>query len=125
MIRRILLPMLAVVLLSSAAFAGGGRNYLMMYSDYNKAARWYNANTQWHGAYAHSYWRQPMALIAPANANMQTSYDWGVGRTRMVPNYHQFTRPYVPPGGGGAGSIAPNWPSSTTHQGVYWVRGPW
>ncbi|MEM7312832.1 MAG: hypothetical protein AAF497_06745 [Planctomycetota bacterium] len=125
MIRRTLLALLAFGLLSSIAFAGGGRNYLTMYSDYSRASRWHNANTQWHGPYAHPFWRQPMALIAPPNANMQTSYDWGVGRTRMVPGYHQFTRPYVPPGGGGGGSMAPNWPSSTTHQGVYWVRGPW
>ena len=124
--RRYFLTLLAVLLLSGTALAGGGRNYLLQYSDYSRAGRWHNANTQWHAPYAHHYWRQPMALIAPPNANMQTSYDWGVGRTRMVPTWHQFTRPYVPPGGGaGTASASPNWPSSTTHQGVYWVRGPW
>ena len=118
MIRRISLTILAVTLLAGSAVAGapGGRQYFKMYSDYNRVARWHNANTQWHRAYAHAYWKQPMALIAPPNANMQTSWSWGVGRTRMVPTYHQFTRPYVAPGGGaGEASAAPNWPSSTTY----------
>lgn len=126
MIRRYSLALLVVTLLASSAMATKGRQYLMMHSDYSKAARWHNANTQWHGGYAHPYWKQPVALIAPPNANMQTSYSWGVGRTRMVPTYHQFTRPYVAPGGGvGTGSAAPNWPVSTGHQGVYYIRGPW
>ena len=121
MIRRISFVLAALLLCGSAANATGpgGRQYIRMYGDYNGAARWFNANIPWHGAYAHGYWRQPVALMAPPVANMQTTYSWGVGRTRMVPNYHQFTRPYVAPGGGGGASIpAPNWPSSTTQQGV-------
>lgn len=128
MIRRLLLPILAVTLFASAATAGapGGRQYLKMYTHYNRAARWHNANTQWHRNYAHPHWQQPVALIAPPIANMQSSWSWGVGRTRMVPIYHQFTRPHVnASGGGGELSAAPNWPSSTMHQGVYYVRGPW
>ena len=124
MIRRFSLAMLVVVLLSGSAMATKGRQHLKMYPNYTRAARWYNANTQWHGQHAHAAWRQPVALIAPANANMQTSYSWGVGRTRMLPIYHQFTRPYVAPGGGHV-SPAPNWPASTGQQGVYYIRGPW
>ena len=128
MIRRLTLTVFAVLLLLAPAFAGapGGRQYLKMYPSYNRGARWHNASTQWHGPYAHSYWKQPLGLVVPPIANMQTSYSWGVGRTRMVPNYHQFTRPYVAPGGAtGAGSAAPSWPNSTTHQGIYYIRGPW
>jgi hypothetical protein len=128
MIRRLSLALFTLTLLSAPALAGGPPVHtpLKMYPHYNRAARWFNANVPWHEPYAHPYWRQPMALIAPPNAGMQTSYSWGVARTRMVPNYHQFTRPYVAPGGAaGAASAAPNWPSSTTHQGVYYVRGPW
>jgi len=127
MIRRLLLAIIAVFLLSSLASAApGGRQYPTMYGNYSRASRWHNANTVWHQNYAHHYWKQPVAMISPPNANMQTSWDWGVGRTRMVPGYHQFTRPFVQPGGGvGAGSPAPNWPSSTTHQGVYYIRGAW
>ena len=127
MIRRLPLTILAVSLLVGSATAGvpGAGQYFKMYPHYNRAARWHNANTQWHGNYAHPTWRQPVAMIAPPVANMQTSWSWGVGRTRMVPTYHQFTRPYVPSEVSGSGSIAPNWPSSTTHQGVYYIRGPW
>jgi hypothetical protein len=128
MIRRFTLTILAAALLVGSASAGAlaARPHLKMYANYNRGARWYNANTQWHGPYAHSQWSQPMALMAPPNANMQSSWSWGVGRTRMVPNYHQFTRPYVAPGGAaGSTSPAPNWPSSTTDQGIYYIRAPW
>lgn len=129
MIRCISITLVALTLLAAPALAGSprGRSPLKMYSDYNRGARWFNANVPWHAPYAHPYWKQPMAMVAPPNAGMQTSYSWGVGRTRMSPIYHQFTRPYVAPGGGmgGAASAAPNWPSSTQQQGVYYVRGPW
>lgn len=127
MIRHLTLTLFALLLLSVPAMAGapGGRQYIKMYELYNRAARWHNANTQWHGSYAYPQWRQPVSLIVPPIANFQTTYDWGVGRTRMVPTYHQFTRPYVAPGGASGMPLAPNWPSSTTHQGVYYIRGPW
>lgn len=127
MIRRLSLTLLVIGLLAGSTLAGApsAYQYLKMYPNYNRAARWHNANTQWHRNYAHPTYRQPVALVAPPIANMQSSWSWGVGRTRMVPTYHQFTRPFVPPGGGGSGSIAPNWPSSTMHQGVYYIRGPW
>ena len=115
------LAMLVVALFAGSAIAGGGK----FYTDSNRGARWHNANTVWHGAYSHNAWKQPMALIAPPNAGWQSSWSWGVGRTRMLPIYHQFTRPYVAPGGGGMSSPAPNFPPSTDHQGVYYIRGPW
>lgn len=118
---------LSLALLGVAIFAGsamaGGEHY---YTHSNRGARWFNANTPWHGAYAHSFWKQPVALITPPTAGWQSSWAWGVGRTRSLPIYHQFTRPYVPPGGGGGmSSPAPNFPPSTDHQGVYYIRGPW
>jgi|SRR6056297_1807181 len=129
--KKISLTLASLLMLAAPAVAGTPSKdaYFEMYGNYNRGARWHNANTVWHKPYAHPYWRQPVALIVPPVANMQTSYSWGVGRTRMVPNYHQFTRPYVAPGGGGGAggqlSAAPNWPSSTDHQGVYYIRGPW
>ena len=125
---RITTALFALALLAAPAAAGapGSHAPWKMYPHYNRAARWFNANITWHEPYAHSGWQQPVALIVPPIANMQTSYSWGVARTRMVPIYHQFTRPYVAPGGGGGNlSPSPSWPSSTTHQGVYYVRGPW
>jgi hypothetical protein len=113
------------VVAPAAAGAPGGRAYLQMYPNYNRGARWFNANVPWHAPYAHHTYRQPTALIVPPIANMQTSYSWGVGRTRMVPIYHQFTRPYVAPGAGGTASAAPLWPSSTLQYGVYYARGAW
>ncbi len=125
---RIISALSTLLLLVAPALAGGpgGHAYPKMYPNYNRAARWFNANVPWHAPYVHATWRQPVALVVPPIANMQTSYSWGVARTRMVPNYHQFTRPYVAPGGGGGTlSATPAWPSSTTHHGVYYIRGPW
>lgn len=117
---------LSLAILVVAMFAGSATAGEHFYTDSNRAARWFNANTPWHGSYSHNYWKQPVALIAPPNAQMQSSWAWGVGRTRMLPIYHQFTRPFVPPGGGGGmSSPAPNFPPSTDHQGVYYIRGPW
>ena len=119
--------LLALMLLASPTLAGVPWSHAsQMARHYNRGARWFNAHVPWHTPYAHATWRQPVGLIVPPVANMRTSYSWGVGRTRMVPIHHQFTRPYVAPGGGvGVISPAPAWPSSTTHQGVNYIRGPW
>ncbi len=119
--------MLVALLLAAPALAGapGRHGYPKHYTHSNRGARWFNANIPWHAPYAHHTWRQPTAMIVPPIANMQTSYSWGVGRTRMTPTYHQFTRPYVAPGGGGMASASPLWPSSTLQTGAYYVRGPW
>jgi hypothetical protein len=81
----------------------------------------------WHGAYYHTMWGQPVALIVPPTAGRQTKWSWGVTNTEVVPIYHQFNRAY--PGANAAVGTAflptPYWPSSTDQFGVYYVRGPW
>jgi len=84
-------------------------------------------NLPWHNTYYDPAWGQPVALVVPPTAEMQTQYGWGVGGTRVTPIYHQFQRPYPGPyaGGGGPFSPTPYWPSDTTQFGVHYVRGPW
>ena len=87
----------------------------------------------WHGG--HTNWRtgQPMALVVPPTAAFQTEYNWGVGQTRSIPIYHQFTGGGnagfggVGAAGGGAGLFrkTPYRPNSTSQFGIYPVRGPW
>ena len=71
-------------------------------------------------------WGQPLALVVPPTAEMQTQYGWGVGATRVTPIYHQFHRAYSGPDVGQGGFLpTPMWPSDTLQFGVYYVRGPW
>ena len=102
-----------------------GHPHAIHISNYNRGANWYNANRSWHGPHHHHTWRQPLAVIVPPTAHFQTHYSWGVGRTRMTPLHHQFARPYVDPVTGTNTSAAPRWPSDTSQQGIYYVRGPW
>ncbi|MCP4190504.1 MAG: hypothetical protein GY768_07730 [Planctomycetaceae bacterium] len=103
--------------LTTTAWAGG-------YVQYDRAARWYNATSSWHGAYQNVEWGRPVALILPPTVNMQTEYAWGVGRTRMSPINHQFARPYALPSSGTT-APTPVFPWDTTQFGIYPVRGPW
>ena len=95
---------------------------------------YWNRNTAapqyaWHGDHRYWRWGTPTALVVPPTASFQTEYNWGVGQTRSMPIYHQFT------GGGGVGVATgggtglfhptPYWPNSTSQFGVYPVRGPW
>jgi hypothetical protein len=85
------------------------------------------ARMPWHGAYYHTQYGRPVALVVPPTAHMQTSWGWGVAQTTMTPIYHQFNRRYpVPTGMGGNVFLpTPRWPSHTDQFGVYYVRGPW
>ena len=83
-------------------------------------------NAPWHGNYWHTAWGQPVALVVPPTAEMQTHYNWGVCGTRVTRIYNQFGYDYPGPYGGGMPFLpTPNWPSSTDQFGVYYVRGPW
>lgn len=85
-------------------------------------AQWYS----WHGNYAHSAFGQPVALVVPPTANLQTNWGWGVGSSRISRIDHQFGRNYPGPGPFGSGfMMTPRWPHDTTNFGVYSVRGPW
>lgn len=86
-----------------------------------------NMYTQpWHGAYYHTMWGQPVALVVPPTAEYETHWSWGVAQTRVTPIWPQFQRSWPGPYAGGAGFLpTPRWPSSTDQFGVYYVRGPW
>ncbi|QDU54509.1 hypothetical protein [Aeoliella mucimassa] len=85
------------------------------------------ACTNWHGGYAHSAYGQPVALVVPPTAQLQTNWGWGVGSSRISRIDHQFGRDYPGQGGFGGGGfqMTPRWPHDTTNMGVYYVRGPW
>lgn len=88
-----------------------------------KRAQCYN----WNGNYANSAYGQPVALVVPPTANLQTNWGWGVGSSRVSRIEHQAQRNY--PGTGPFGNLpwlkTPLWPSDTTQFGVNYVRGPW
>jgi hypothetical protein len=87
-----------------------------------RRARWYD----WNKPYAHTAYGQPVSLVVPPTATLQTNWGWGVGSSRLERLDHQFMRNY--PGYGPFASgfrTTPIWPSDTTQYGVYHVRGPW
>ena len=85
-------------------------------------AQWYN----WNRNYAHTDYGQPVALVVPPTANLQTNYGWGVASSRISRIDHQFQRNYPGYGTfGGPFRPTPIWPSDTIQFGVYPVRGPW
>ena len=87
-----------------------------------RRARFYS----WNYPYAHVQYGQPVALVVPPTANLQTNWTWGVGSSRVHRLDHQFGRNYWGPGPfGGPFFNTPPWPSDTAQFGVYHVRGPW
>lgn len=80
----------------------------------------------WHGAYAHTEYGMPMALVVPPTVQLQTNWSWGTGSSRIQRMDHQFQRNWPGPYAGGQGFLwTPAWPSDTTQFGVYPVRAPW
>ncbi|MGE0756987.1 MAG: hypothetical protein AB7O38_08205 [Pirellulaceae bacterium] len=93
----------------------------------NRVAMRFSRTIPWHANYYHTAYGQPIGLVVPPTANMQTKMGWGVSQDEMVPIYHQAQRAY---GGFGGGLVqplypTPAWPSHTDQFGVYYVRGPW
>jgi hypothetical protein len=85
-------------------------------------AQWYN----WNRNYAYTDYGQPVALVVPPTANLQTNWGWGVASSRISRLDHQFHRNFPGEGQfGGPYRPTPVWPSDTTQFGVYYVRGPW
>ena len=123
--KKLLIALAALAMFSASSevvdASGHGHRYVQL----RRQGRWANSNIQWHQNYNHIQWGGPVAMVAPPHAGFQSHYGWGVARTRMTPIYHQFARPYAPPGGGAAGQPQPIWPSSTDQFGVYYIRGPW
>lgn len=87
----------------------------------------YRAQTyNWHRNYAHTQYGQPIALVVPPNAQLQTNWGWGVSSSRLQRLDHQFGRNYAGPGPhGGPFRPTPVWPQDTEQFGVYPVRAPW
>lgn len=79
----------------------------------------------WHGAYAHTQYGAPVALVVPPTARLQTNWSWGTGSSRIQRVDHQFSRSWIGAGTGGGFFRTPAWPADTTHFGVYPVRAPW
>ncbi len=87
-----------------------------------RRAAWYN----WNRNYAYTDYGQPVALVVPPTANLQTNYGWGVASSRISRIDHQFQRNFPGYGTfGGPFRPTPIWPSDTIQFGVYPVRGPW
>jgi len=87
-----------------------------------RRAGWYN----WNRNYAYTDYGQPVALVVPPTANLQTNYGWGVASSRISRIDHQFQRNFPGYGAfGGPFRPTPIWPSDTSQFGVYYVRGPW
>ncbi len=88
----------------------------------NQRAAKYN----WHANYVHSAYGQPIALVVPPTAQLQTNWSWGAPSARLSRIDHHFGRDYpvcAPPRG--SFRRTPNWPNDTAQFGVYYVRGPW
>ncbi len=82
--------------------------------------------SNWHGNYNHAAYGQPVSLVVPPTANMQTNWSWGAPSASFSRIDHQFGRNYPGPGPFSGGfRQTPQWPSSTQQLGVYHVRGPW
>ena len=83
----------------------------------------------WHGRYYNVQYGQPLALVVPPTAELQTDYSWGSVASRMTRIDHQFQRPWP---GAYYSPYAPygflpkaEWPSDTKQFGTYYIRGPW
>ena len=79
-----------------------------------RRARWYN----WNRNYAHTDYGQPVALVVPPTANLQTNYGWGVASSRISRIEHQFQRNF--PGYGMFGG--PSRPTPSVAQRHHAVR---
>jgi hypothetical protein len=109
--------LLAAVALSTTAEADPG-----WLRHPNKRAQDY----RWHANYVHSAYGQPVALVVPPTAQLQTNWSWGAPSARFSRIDHQFGRDN--PGQGpfrGGFRRTPVWPRDTAQFGVHYVRGPW
>jgi hypothetical protein len=80
----------------------------------------------WNRNYSYTDYGQPIALLVPPTAQLQTNWGWGVASSRISRIDHQFQRNFPGYGQfGGPFRPTPVWPSDTTQFGVYPVRGPW
>ena len=121
MLNRICLVVSLVLVVSIASEAVAKRKAPYMNTAWKRSMQ-YN----WHANYVHSAYGQPVALVVPPTAELQTNWSWGAPSSRISRIDHQFGRDYPGPGPfGGSFRRTPLWPSDTAQFGVYHVRGPW
>ena len=125
--RRIVLLLIAVAALGSAAAQAAAENAYIGHRLANKGALRFARSQSWHAPYYHQSYGYPVPLVVPPTAHMQQKWGWGVAQSSMVPIYHQFYRAYPGEMFGGEDMLypTPHWPSHTDQFGVYYVRGPW
>lgn len=117
--RRLALALTIVMVASFAASAHAKAPYLR--SSSRRAAK-YN----WHANYSHSAYGQPVALVVPPTAQLQTSWNWGAPSSHVRRIDHQFGRDHRHQGSFVSRfRSTPPQPNSTDQFGVYYVRGPW
>ena len=124
MITRLAFPCVGafVVLLTVVSSETPAANVEPPYMKPVRRAQCYN----WNRRYAHVQYGQPVALVVPPTANLQTNWGWGVSSSRISRLDHQFGRNYPGPGTFGTPyKTTPVWPSDTNQFGVYHVRAPW
>jgi hypothetical protein len=115
-----------VVGLVLAALASAARVQAFDETHYGHGARWRATMRPWHGHYSSAKYGQPVALVVPPTAELQTNYGWGSVASRMSRIDHQFQRPWPMGRGTPAGFLpTPAWPSDTRQFGVNYIRGPW
>src|SRR4051812_2688996 len=117
----LLVALFAVFAAIGTAHAGGFDE-----THYGHNARWRASLRPWHGHYYAVQYGQPLALVVPPTAELQTDYPGGVTSSRVSRINPQFQRPW--PNGYWApyGFLPPpNWPSDTRQFGYYYIRGPW
>ena len=111
--------MLALLVVAAGAVASADA-----YTNRRVAKRTQTYN--WHAHYSHTSYGQPVAVVVPPTANLQTNWGWGWSSSRVSRLDHQFGRMYPGPGPhGGPFKNTPPWPQDTRQFGVYNVRAPW
>ena len=121
MLNRICLVVSLTLVVSIASTAVAKRKAPYMNTAWKRSMH-YN----WHANYVHSAYGQPVALVVPPTAELQTGWSWGTPSSRISRIDHQLGRDYPGPGPfSGSFRHTPLWPSDTAQFGVYHVRGPW
>lgn len=87
----------------------------------NRRAAQYN----WHSNYVHSAYGQPVALVVPPTAQLQTNWSWGAPSAHFSRIDHQYGRNDQGAGAMGGVKQTPRWPNNMHQHGVEYVRGPW
>ena len=117
---------LVVVGLALAALVSTARVHAFDETPIGHVTRWRATQRPWHYHYSNAQYGQPVALVVPPTAELQTNYAWGSVGSRMSRIDHQYQRPWPNGRGTPAGFLpTPAWPSDTRQFGTHYIRGPW